>query len=173
LVWFFLLSKKQKIMWTKTNYPEAMKNLPEEVRSKALAIANARLEDDVDPNQRTLIATSIRLAEAGIRNKKKQMGPDVNRKADAVQKKILKTNTVKKRQPRSNQKKTATQKLHRGDDLHLIPSHPKVLPETNETNKEIQATFNHDEEVAMHEGRKKSKRIVSRDKRILRKPRQS
>jgi uncharacterized protein YdaT len=35
--------------WTKNNYPDAMKNLPAQVREKSIEIANALLDERVNP----------------------------------------------------------------------------------------------------------------------------
>ncbi|HEY4554304.1 MAG TPA: DUF2188 domain-containing protein [Bacillaceae bacterium] len=46
--------------WSKNDYPDSMKNLPEDVRNKAIEIANAVLEDDKDEGR----AISIGIAQA-------------------------------------------------------------------------------------------------------------
>ncbi len=48
-----------KNRWTKQDYPESMKNLPDEVREKAIEIANALLDEEDMPEGRAIaIATS-------------------------------------------------------------------------------------------------------------------
>lgn len=42
--------------WTKDNYPNAMKNLEEKTRNKAIEIANALLDDDYDEPRSIAIA---------------------------------------------------------------------------------------------------------------------
>lgn len=37
--------------WTKTNYPDSMKNLSEKVRNKAIEIANALLDEGYDEDR--------------------------------------------------------------------------------------------------------------------------
>ena len=44
--------------WNKNDYPDSMKNLDEEVRKKAIEIANALLEDDYEEGRAISIATS-------------------------------------------------------------------------------------------------------------------
>lgn len=42
--------------WNKNNYPDSMKNLTEEVREKAIEIANALLEEDYEEGKAIPIA---------------------------------------------------------------------------------------------------------------------
>lgn len=44
--------------WTKEDYPNAMKNLEEKTRNKAIEIANALLNDDYDEPRSIVIAIS-------------------------------------------------------------------------------------------------------------------
>ena len=46
--------------WTKDNYPNAMKNLEEKTRNKAIEIANALLDDDYDEPRSIAIAIKDR-----------------------------------------------------------------------------------------------------------------
>ncbi|RST77663.1 DUF2188 domain-containing protein [Siminovitchia acidinfaciens] len=46
--------------WSKRDYPESMKNLPDAVRKKAIEIANALLDDDYEEGR----AISIGIAQA-------------------------------------------------------------------------------------------------------------
>ncbi|PZX93249.1 hypothetical protein DOS84_10285 [Flavobacterium aquariorum] len=48
--------------WTKTDYPNSMKNLPAAVRNKAIEIANALLEER-NMDEGILIATAISKAK--------------------------------------------------------------------------------------------------------------
>ena len=49
------------MQWTKTNYPSAMKNLPAEIREKAIHIANYSIEKDHLP-EAVAIEIAIRTA---------------------------------------------------------------------------------------------------------------
>ncbi len=51
--------------WTKTNYPNSMKNLPVSVRNKAIEIANALLEER-NMDEGFAIATAISKAKDWI-----------------------------------------------------------------------------------------------------------
>ena len=46
--------------WSKNDYPDSMKNLPDETRNKAIEIANAVLEEDHDEGK----AIRIGIAQA-------------------------------------------------------------------------------------------------------------
>lgn len=46
--------------WSKTDYPDSMKNLPDDIRDKAIEIANALLEEDYSEGR----AISIGIAQA-------------------------------------------------------------------------------------------------------------
>lgn len=46
--------------WSRNDYPDSMKNLPEDVRSKAIEIGNALLEEDYEEGR----AISIAIAKA-------------------------------------------------------------------------------------------------------------
>ena len=48
--------------WNENNFPVSMKNLPEEVRNKAIEIANALLEKG-EMSEGMIIATAIKHAE--------------------------------------------------------------------------------------------------------------
>jgi len=48
--------------WTKSDYPKAMENLPEETRNKAIEIANALLEEK-HMDEGIAIATGIKHAK--------------------------------------------------------------------------------------------------------------
>jgi uncharacterized protein YdaT len=54
--------------WNEYNYPASMKNLPTEVRTKAIEIANALLEKG-DISEGIVIATAIKHAEAWARKR--------------------------------------------------------------------------------------------------------
>src|SRR3990170_8753729 len=57
--------------WTRQKYPASMKNLPEEVRNKAIEIANALLEEK-DMAEGIIIATAISRAKDWAENRGKQ-----------------------------------------------------------------------------------------------------
>ena len=54
--------------WNEYNYPAAMKNLAEQVRNKAIEIANALLEKE-DMEEGIIIATAIKHAKDWVRKK--------------------------------------------------------------------------------------------------------
>jgi uncharacterized protein YdaT len=53
--------------WTKTDYPNSLKNLPQVVRNKAIEIANALFEKG-NMEEGRLIATAISLAKTWANN---------------------------------------------------------------------------------------------------------
>lgn len=57
--------------WTRQTYPPSMKNLPEEVRNKAIEIANALLQEK-DMDEGIIIATAISRAKDWAENRGKQ-----------------------------------------------------------------------------------------------------
>jgi uncharacterized protein YdaT len=60
--------------WDETHYPVSMKNLPEDVRRKAIEIANALLEEGSDEGR--AIATGTSRAEKWAQNRDRpQSGP--------------------------------------------------------------------------------------------------
>jgi uncharacterized protein YdaT len=67
--------------WDETNYPVSMKNLPEEVRRKAIEIANALLEEGSDEGRAIAIGTAR--AEKWAQNPDK---PQPRRKVQARKK---------------------------------------------------------------------------------------
>lgn len=68
--------------WTNTQYPDAMKNLPKEVREKAVDIANALLENR-DMDEGIVIATAISRAKDWAANRgKKTENPEKSRITD-------------------------------------------------------------------------------------------
>ncbi len=60
--------------WTKTDYPVSMKNLPKEVRDKAIEIANALLEER-KMDEGIAIATAIIRAKDWAANRGKPKEP--------------------------------------------------------------------------------------------------
>ncbi|HEX2919721.1 MAG TPA: DUF2188 domain-containing protein [Bacteroidales bacterium] len=68
--------------WTKSNYPDSMKNLPAKVRNKAIDIANALL-DEKDMNEGIAIATAISRAKDWAANRgEKTANPEKSRVTD-------------------------------------------------------------------------------------------
>lgn len=68
--------------WTKSDYPDSMKNLPAGVRNKAIDIANALL-DEKDMNEGIAIATAISRAKDWAANRgKKTDNPEKSRISD-------------------------------------------------------------------------------------------
>ena len=57
--------------WTKNDYPNSMKNLPDEVRNKAIEIGNALL-DEKNMDEGIAIATAISRAKDWAANRGKQ-----------------------------------------------------------------------------------------------------
>ncbi len=57
--------------WTKTDYPDSLKNFTAEVRNKAIEIANALLEDDYEEDRAIAIATAQ--AKEWAENRDKQI----------------------------------------------------------------------------------------------------
>jgi uncharacterized protein YdaT len=71
--------------WTNKRYPDSMKNLPEEVREKAIEIANAIL-DEKGMDEGIAIATAISRAKDWAANRgKKTEDPDKSRISDVKQ----------------------------------------------------------------------------------------
>ncbi len=68
--------------WTKTDYPDSMKNLPAHVRNKAVEIANKLLEEK-DMSEGIAIATGISRAKDWAANRgKKTDNPEKSRITD-------------------------------------------------------------------------------------------
>jgi uncharacterized protein YdaT len=68
--------------WTKTDYPDSMKNLPDDVRNKAIEIGNALL-DEKNMEEGIAIATAISRAKDWAANRGKQTEPsETNRRTD-------------------------------------------------------------------------------------------
>jgi uncharacterized protein YdaT len=55
--------------WTKTDYPNSFKNLPQAVRNKAIEIANALYKKE-NMKERRIIATAITNAKSGQATKR-------------------------------------------------------------------------------------------------------
>lgn len=65
--------------WTKTNYPDSMKNLPVAIRNKAIEISNAILEEG-SLEEGKAIATGIKKAEEWGKKNGKRTTPLKNSK---------------------------------------------------------------------------------------------
>jgi uncharacterized protein YdaT len=71
--------------WTKNDYPNSMKNLPDEVRNKAIEIGNALL-DEKNMDEGIAIATAISRAKDWAANRGKQTEPsEPNKRTDIKQ----------------------------------------------------------------------------------------
>ena len=71
--------------WNKKEYPDSMKNLPAEVRGKAIEIANALLEEK-NMDEGIAIATAISRAKDWATNRHKKTEPtEPNRRTDVKQ----------------------------------------------------------------------------------------
>jgi uncharacterized protein YdaT len=71
--------------WTKTDYPDSMKNLPAQVRNKAIEIANKLLEEK-DMDEGIAIATGISRAKDWAANRGKKIdNPEKSRISDVKQ----------------------------------------------------------------------------------------
>jgi uncharacterized protein YdaT len=71
--------------WTKNDYPNSMKNLPDDVRNKAIEIGNALLEEK-SMDEGIAIATAISRAKDWAANRGKQTEPsEPNRRTDIKQ----------------------------------------------------------------------------------------
>jgi uncharacterized protein YdaT len=71
--------------WTKKDYPDSMKNLPEKVRNKAIEIANALLEER-DMEEGIVIATAIsRAKDWAVEHGMKAEEPSKSRISDVKQ----------------------------------------------------------------------------------------
>ena len=69
--------------WTKKDYPASMKNLPDEVRNKAIEIANALLEErNMDEGIAIATATSRAKDWAANRGKESEAPEGTSRKSD-------------------------------------------------------------------------------------------
>jgi len=69
--------------WTKKDYPASMKNLPDEVRNKAIEIANALLEErNMDEGIAIATATSRAKDWAANRGKESEAPEGASRKSD-------------------------------------------------------------------------------------------
>ena len=129
--------------WTNSDYPDAMKNLPDEVRKKSIEIANALL-DETKMNEGIAIATAISRAKDWAANRGKETQGHVGRSTD-----------VKKH----------------GEDRYVIPYHERKWAIRNEGSKRVEKVFTNNKEAvqqARQEARKAnaSLTIQKRDGRV-------
>jgi uncharacterized protein YdaT len=111
--------------WTKVDSPNAMKNLPEEVREKAIEIANALLEEK-RMNEGIAIATAISRAKDWAANRGKEIQSSDNSRSTDV-------------------------KEH-GEDRYVIPYHEHEWAIKNEGSKRVEKVFSNKKE-AMEQAR--------------------
>jgi uncharacterized protein YdaT len=131
--------------WTKADYPDAMKNLPAEVREKSIEIANALLEEK-RMDEGIAIATAISRAKDWAANRGKSFE---SKKADA---------------------RTSDVKEH-GEDRFVIPHADHRWAIKNEGSERAQKVFDHKKE-AVQQARKEAREanasltIQKRDGRV-------
>jgi uncharacterized protein YdaT len=99
--------------WTNSDYPDAMKNLPDKVRKKSIEIANALL-DETKMNEGIAIATAISRAKDWAANRGMETKGRVGRSTD-----------VKKH----------------GEDRYVIPYHEREWAIRNEGSKRVEKVF--------------------------------
>jgi len=55
------------MVWDKNNYPDSMKNLDEDVREKAIEIANAMMRENKSMNEGQIIAIAMKKAKEAVK----------------------------------------------------------------------------------------------------------
>jgi len=103
--------------WTKNDYPASMKNLPVEVREKAIEIANALLDEGDNMDDGVAIATAISRAKDWAANR----GIDI--------------------EPTSDEATTTDVKEH-GEDRYVIPYEGKWAVKS-ESAERVEKIFDH------------------------------
>ena len=116
--------------WTNSDYPDAMKNLPDEVRKKSIEIANALLEE-TKMNEGIAIATAISRAKDWAANRGKQI------------------------KSKSNTSRSTDVKEH-GADRYVIPYGKNQWAIKNEGAERVEKIFDHKKE-AVTQARKEAK----------------
>lgn len=117
--------------WTKDNFPDSMKNLPAEVREKAIEIANALLEErKMDGG--IAIATAISRAKDWAVNR----GKDIESEADGSR---------------------STDVKRHGEDRYVIPYHEQEWAIKNEGSEKVEKVF-HNKKEAVQEARKEARK---------------
>lgn len=109
--------------WTKNDYPASMKNLPDEVREKAIDIANALLEER-EMDEGIAIATAISRAKDWAANRGKEI------------------------EPTSAESKTTDVKEH-GEDRYVIPYEGKWAVRS-ESSDRVEKIFENKEEAVKY-----------------------
>lgn len=116
--------------WTKSNYPDSMKNLPEEVREKSIEIANALLKE-TRMEEGIAIATAISRAKDWAVNRGKE---------------------IESQSPTS---RTTDVKEH-GKDRYVIPYEEQQWAIKNEGSERVEKVFAHKKE-AVKQARKEAR----------------
>jgi uncharacterized protein YdaT len=131
--------------WTKNDFPDAMKNLPEEVKEKAIEIANALLEEK-RMDEGIAIATAISRAKDWAANRGKETRSKVA---------TSRSTDVKKH----------------GEDRYVIPHNEHEWAIKNEGSERVEKVFNNKKE-AVQQARKEARKanasltIQKRDGRV-------
>jgi uncharacterized protein YdaT len=117
--------------WTKDDFPNAMKNLPEEVREKSIEIANALLKE-TQMDEGIAIATAISRAKDWAANRGKETQSQV---------------------PGSRSEDV---KEH-GEDRYVIPYHEREWAIRNEGSERVEKVFQHKQD-AVQQARKEARK---------------
>lgn len=131
--------------WSKSNFPVAMKNLPDKVRGKAIEIANALLEEK-KMDEGIAIATAISRAKDWAANRGKET------------------------KSQASESRSTDVKEH-GEDRYVIPYHEHEWAIKNEGSEHVEQVFSNKKE-AVQEARKKARKanasltIQKRDGRV-------
>jgi uncharacterized protein YdaT len=131
--------------WTKSDYPNSMKNLPKEVREKSIEIANALLEEK-SMDEGIAIATAISRAKDWAANRGKET------------------------ESQSPGSRTTDVKEH-GKDKYVIPHSDQKWAIKNEASERVEKIFDHKKE-AVQQARKEAREanasltIQKRDGRV-------
>ena len=131
--------------WTKNDFPDSMKNLPKEVRDKAIEIANALLEER-KMDEGIAIATAISRAKDWGANHGKQI------------------------KSQSDDSRSTDVKKH-GEDRYVIPYHEQEWAIKNEGSERVEKVFGNKKE-AVQQARKEARNarasltIQKRDGRV-------
>lgn len=120
--------------WTKRDYPDSMKNLPKQVRDKAIDIANALLEEKMDEG--IAIATGISRAKDWAANRGKKISL------------------------KSVESRTTDVKGH-GEDRYVVPLENKQWGVKKEGGKSVEKKFSKKSEAVEMATRKAKKENAS------------
>lgn len=116
--------------WNKNNFPDSMKNLPVEVREKAIEIANA-LREERKMDEGIAIATAISRAKDWAANRGKET------------------------ESKSSGSRSTDAKKH-GEDRYVIPYHEHEWAIKNEGSERVEKVFNKKKE-AVQQARKEAR----------------